>query len=43
MAAEIVSPLTEARDRILKRALYAEALIPFYLLVEPGEPDTATL
>lgn len=36
----IVSPSTEVQDRILKRALYAEALIPFYLLVEP---DTATL
>ncbi|UOZ11245.1 Uma2 family endonuclease [Amycolatopsis sp. WQ 127309] len=43
LAAEIVSPSTKVQDRILKRAIYAEALIPFYLLVEPGEPDTATL
>jgi Uma2 family endonuclease len=43
LAAEIVSPSTRVQDRILKRAIYAEALIPFYLLVEPGEPDTATL
>jgi Uma2 family endonuclease len=43
LAAEIVSPSTKMQDRILKRALYAEALIPFYLLVEPREPVTATL
>jgi Uma2 family endonuclease len=43
LAAEIVSPSTKAQDRILKRAIYAEALIPFYLLVEPGEQNTATL
>jgi Uma2 family endonuclease len=43
LVAEIVSPSTKVQDRILKRAIYAEALIPYYLLVEPGEPDTATL
>ncbi|MFJ7217188.1 Uma2 family endonuclease [Amycolatopsis sp. NPDC098790] len=43
LAAEIVSPSTKMQDRILKRALYAEALIPFYLLVEPREPVSATL
>ncbi|WP_285483642.1 Uma2 family endonuclease [Amycolatopsis sp. NBRC 101858] len=43
VAAEIVSPSTKLQDRILKRAIYAEALIPFYLLVEPGEQNTATL
>ncbi|MEV7094668.1 Uma2 family endonuclease [Amycolatopsis sp. NPDC051045] len=43
LAAEIVSPSTKIQDRILKRALYAEALIPYYLLVEPGEPIAATL
>jgi Uma2 family endonuclease len=43
LVAEIVSPSTKVQDRILKRAIYAEALIPFYLPVEPGEPDTATL
>ncbi|MDT7804607.1 MAG: hypothetical protein QOI78_8040 [Actinomycetota bacterium] len=43
LVVEIVSPSTKVQDRILKRAIYAEALIPFYLLVEPGEPDTATL
>jgi len=43
LLAEIVSPSTKAQDRILKRAIYAEALIPFYLLVEPGEQNTASL
>ncbi|MGW5719057.1 Uma2 family endonuclease [Amycolatopsis sp. NPDC003865] len=43
LAAEIVSPSTKTQDRILKRAVYAEALIPFYLLVEPLEPTVATL
>ncbi|WP_410609385.1 Uma2 family endonuclease [Amycolatopsis sp. lyj-109] len=43
LAAEIVSPSTKIQDRVLKRALYAEALIPYYLLVEPGEPTAATL
>ncbi|WP_290052456.1 Uma2 family endonuclease [Amycolatopsis solani] len=43
LAAEIVSPSTKVQDRILKRAIYAEALIPFYLLVEPQEPVGATL
>src|SRR5438477_4924868 len=32
LAAEIVSPSTKVQDRVLKRAIYAEALIPFYLL-----------
>ncbi|WP_410620125.1 Uma2 family endonuclease [Amycolatopsis sp. cmx-8-4] len=43
LVVEIVSPSSRVQDRILKRVVYAEALIPFYLLVEPGEPDTATL
>jgi Uma2 family endonuclease len=43
LATEIVSPSSRVQDRILKRAVYAEALIPFYLLVEPGEQDSATL
>jgi Uma2 family endonuclease len=43
LVVEIVSPSTKVQDRILTRVIYAEALIPFYLLVEPGEPDTATL
>jgi len=43
LVAEIVSPSSKMRDRVLKRAIYAEALIPYYLLVESGEPATATL
>ncbi|MEU0794961.1 Uma2 family endonuclease [Amycolatopsis sp. NPDC005961] len=43
LAAEIVSPSTKMQDRILKRAIYAEALVPYYLLVEPPEPVSATL
>ena len=43
LVAEIVSPSTKVQDRILKRALYAEALIPYYLLIEPLEPAVATL
>ncbi|MFB9687748.1 Uma2 family endonuclease [Amycolatopsis plumensis] len=43
LAAEIVSPSTKIQDRVLKRAVYAEALIPYHLLVEPGEPIAATL
>ena len=43
LAAEIVSPSTKIQDRVLKRAVYAEAHIPYFLLVEPGEPTAATL
>jgi Uma2 family endonuclease len=43
LVAEIVSPSSKVQDRILKRAIYAEALIPYYLLVEPLEPAVATL
>ncbi|MEV6828025.1 Uma2 family endonuclease [Amycolatopsis sp. NPDC051102] len=43
LAAEIVSPSSKVQDRMLKRALYAEAFIPYYLLVEPLEPTVATL
>ena len=43
LVAEIVSPSSRVQDRILKRVIYAEALIRFYLLVEPLEPAVATL
>ncbi|MFF0146391.1 Uma2 family endonuclease [Amycolatopsis sulphurea] len=42
LAAEIESPSTRVQDRIFKKALYAEALIPYYLLVDP-EQKSATL
>lgn len=44
MVVEIESPSTRVQDRILKKALYAEALIPYYLLVDPAqEPVAATV
>jgi Uma2 family endonuclease len=43
LVAEIVSPSSKVQDRVLKRALYAEALIPYYLLVESVEPVAVTL
>ncbi|MBN9740623.1 hypothetical protein DMP23_05795 [Amycolatopsis sp. A1MSW2902] len=42
LAAEIESPSTRVQDRIFKKALYAEALIPYYLLVDP-EQEAATV
>lgn len=38
LAAEIVSPSSRVQDRVLKRQLYAEAGVPFYLLVETDGP-----
>ena len=35
---EIVSPTSKAIDRVLKPALYAEAGIPYYWRIEPGDP-----
>jgi len=32
---EVLSPSTAARDRIIKRRLYAQAGIPFYWLIDP--------
>lgn len=43
LVVEIVSPSSRLQDRIFKRALYAEALIPYYLLVESQEPVGGTL
>lgn len=42
LVAEIESPSTRVQDRIFKKALYAEALIPYYLLVDP-EQEAATV
>jgi Uma2 family endonuclease len=33
---EVISPSTAARDRVIKRALYAEHGIPFYWIVDPN-------
>jgi Uma2 family endonuclease len=38
LAAEILSPSSRAYNRILKRKLYAEARVPYYLVVDPAEP-----
>lgn len=38
LAIEIVSPTSKAIDRVLKPALYAEAGIPYYWRIEPGDP-----
>jgi Uma2 family endonuclease len=32
---EVLSPSTAARDRIIKRRLYAQAEVPFYWLIDP--------
>jgi len=32
---EVLSPSTAARDRIAKRRIYAQAGVPFYLLIDP--------
>ncbi|WP_312867577.1 Uma2 family endonuclease [Amycolatopsis pithecellobii] len=44
LAVEIESPSTKVQDRILKRELYTEAKIPYYLLVNAApRPVEATL
>jgi Uma2 family endonuclease len=43
LAAEIISPSSRTYDCALKRQLYAEARVPFFLLVDPAaDPVTAT-
>lgn len=43
LAVEIISPSSRAYDGALKRQLYAEARVPFFLLVDPAAaPVTAT-
>jgi Uma2 family endonuclease len=39
MVGEVVEETTSLADRVLKRQLYAEARIPWYLLAEPSPPD----
>jgi len=44
LAVEIESPSSKVHDRLLKRELYAEARVPYYLLVNPAaEPVEAIL
>jgi hypothetical protein len=33
---EVISPSTRVNDLVLKRRLYAEAGVPFYLVVDPN-------
>jgi Uma2 family endonuclease len=39
LVGEIASPSTRVYDRTTKRALYAEAGVPFLMLVEPKPPS----
>ena len=44
LAVEIESPSSKVQDRVLKRQLYADANVPYYLLVNPAaDPVEATL
>jgi Uma2 family endonuclease len=44
LAAEVLSPSTRLQDLTLKKRLYAEAGVPFYLVVDPkGAEPVATL
>jgi Uma2 family endonuclease len=43
LAGEIESPSTKVFDRTLKRQVYAEAGVPFYLLVDPAKKPAEAL
>lgn len=44
MALEIISPSSKVYDRALKRQLYAEAGVPYFVLVDPAtSPVSATV
>jgi Uma2 family endonuclease len=38
LVGEVVSRSSKANDRVFKRALYAEAGVPFYVIVDPSGP-----
>jgi Uma2 family endonuclease len=43
LAAEVISPSSRVYDRALKRQLYAEAGVPFYLLVDPADDPVSSV
>jgi Uma2 family endonuclease len=43
LAVEVLSPSTRAKDLVLKRALYAEAGVPSYWVIDPGVPSLVAL
>jgi Uma2 family endonuclease len=43
LAVEVLSDSTRSKDRILKRALYAEAGVPSYWVFDPQKPELAVL
>jgi hypothetical protein len=43
LAVEIISPSSRAYDGALKRQLYAEARVPFFLLVDPAATPVGDL
>lgn len=43
LVVEILSPSTRAKDLVLKRALYAEAGVPSYWVVDPSAPSVTLL
>ena len=43
LVVEVLSPSTRAKDLVLKRALYAEAGVPSYWVVDPSVPSMMAL
>jgi Uma2 family endonuclease len=43
LAVEVLSPGTRMKDRVLKRAVYAEHGVPSYWIIDPAEPSLLAL
>lgn len=41
LVGEVLSPSTRIHDLVVKRQLYAEAGVPYYLMIDPKEPAVA--